>query len=98
MRLATMWTTHVLFVLETSMWAVISLAMDADARRHPVRVARSLWRLRNSPFTKRPVVRQLFQYNQRGFHPNDRDTTNLISQWRDKLFGNEGRLSELLAS
>jgi predicted metal-dependent hydrolase len=40
----------------------------------------------------------LFEYNRRGFHPNDRDTKDLIAHWREELFGDEGRLKGLLAS
>lgn len=98
MRLFAMWVTHALFVLETGTWTVISLAMDGEARRHPGRVLKGLWRLRHSPFTSKPAVRQLFQYTKRGFHPNDRDTAALIEDWRAKLFGAEGQLSDLLAS
>lgn len=97
MRVATMWMTHVLFVLETSIWAAVSIAMDPDARRHPVRLARSLVRLPRSPFARPQAVRQLFEYNRRGFHPNDRDTTKLISRWRSELFGDDGRLVAILA-
>jgi predicted metal-dependent hydrolase len=98
MRLATMWLTHLTFVLETSIWTAVSLAMDPEARRHPGRVVRSAWRLRRSPFTKPRAVRQLLQYTHRGFHPNDRDTADLIEAWRDRLFGQQGALVELLAS
>ncbi|HEX5265159.1 MAG TPA: metal-dependent hydrolase [Acidimicrobiales bacterium] len=97
MRIAAMWMTHMLFVLETSLWAGISILMDRDARRHPLRLVRSVLRLRKSPFVKPEAVRQLFAYNKRGFHPNDRDTSELISHWRAVLFGDEGRLTELLA-
>jgi hypothetical protein len=44
------------------------------------------------------AVRQLFQYHRRGFHPNDRDTTELIVEWRAKLFGSDGKLTDLRAS
>jgi predicted metal-dependent hydrolase len=98
MRLATMWWTHAYFVLETGVWTLISLAMDADAWRHTVRVARSFARLRRSPFTSRMPRRQLFEYTKHGFHPNDRDTRELIADWRSKLFGSEGELTDLLAS
>ena len=98
MRVTTMWLIHVTFLLETSIWAVISLAMDPAARRQPRRVLQGLWRLRRSPFTSRRAVRQLFQYHRRGFHPNDRDTTELIAEWRKKLFGSGGALTDLLAS
>src|SRR5204863_3376258 len=50
MRVITMWLTHLTFVLETSIWAAVSLAMDPAARRHPLRVLRSIGRLRRSPF------------------------------------------------
>ncbi|MGH9917460.1 MAG: metal-dependent hydrolase [Nitrososphaerales archaeon] len=98
MRIAAMWLTHLLFVLETSIWAAISLGMDPDARRHPLRVVRSLMRLPRSPFTRPRAVRQLFEYNRRGFHPNDRDTGELIEEWRGRLFGSNGRLEELLTA
>src|SRR2546421_1966215 len=69
MRVAMMWVVHLNFVLETSIWTLISLAMDPAARRHPLRVLRGLWRLRRSPFMSRRAVRQLFEYHRRGFHP-----------------------------
>ena len=97
MRVAIMWMIHLTFVLETSIWTVISLAKDPDARRHPGRVLRGVWRLRRSPFTSPRAMRQLFEYHRPGFHPNDRDTAELIAAWRAKLFGSGGDLTELLA-
>jgi predicted metal-dependent hydrolase len=97
MRIVTIWLTHLTFVLETSVWALMSLAMDPAARRHPLRVLRGFWRLRRSPFTSTRAVRQLFEYNHRDFHPNDRDTTALIAEWRQRLFGSEGKLTALMA-
>ncbi|HEV7536392.1 MAG TPA: metal-dependent hydrolase, partial [Acidimicrobiia bacterium] len=85
MRIITMWVIHLNFVLETSIWTVISLGLDPAARRHPVRVLRSLWRLRRSPFTSLRTVRQLLRYHRRGFHPCDCDSSELISTWRAKL-------------
>jgi hypothetical protein len=98
MRIAMMWVVHLNFVLETSIWTVISVARDPAARRHPLRVLRGLRRLRSSPFFSLRAVRQLFQYHRRGFHPNDRDTTELIVEWRAKLFGSDGKLTDLRAS
>jgi predicted metal-dependent hydrolase len=98
MRIVTMWLTHLLFIVETGTWTLISLSMDGDARRHPLRVLRSAWRLRHSPFTRPQAVRQLLQYTNRRFHPNDRDTSELIAAWRSNLFGSNGALNELLAS
>jgi predicted metal-dependent hydrolase len=98
MRVTTMWLTHMTFVLETSIWTIVSLSMDPAVWRHPIRILRSLWRLRRSPFTSQRAARQLFQYHRHGFHPNDRDTTELIGRWREKLFGPHGDLKDLLAS
>jgi predicted metal-dependent hydrolase len=39
----------------------------------------------------------LAQYHRPGFHPNDRDTKQLIADWRQALFGRSGQLTELLA-
>jgi len=97
MRVMTIWLVHLTFVLETSIWTLISLARDPTARRHPLRLIRSVSRLRRSPFTSLRAARQLFQYHRRGFHPNDRDTTDLIAEWRAKLFGPDGELTELVA-
>lgn len=98
MRIFTMWLTHLTFVFETGAWAAISLARDSYARRHPVQVAKSLWRLRKSPFATPEAVHQLFEYHRRRFHPNDRDTTELIAAWREKFFGPSGELTEVLAA
>ena len=97
MRVVIMWLTHITFLFETSIWTTVSLAKDPAARRHPGRVLRGLWRLRRSPFSAPGVVRQLFAYHRRGFHPNDRDTAALISEWRERFFGPEGELTEVLA-
>jgi predicted metal-dependent hydrolase len=98
MRKAAMWVVHANFLFETGLWTLISLAMDRDARRHPVRVLKGLGHLRRSPFTSGRTMRQLLQYHRDNFHPNDRDTTWLIGEWRSKLFGADGRLTDLLAS
>jgi predicted metal-dependent hydrolase len=98
MRIATMWLTHLTFVLETSIWTAISLAMDPTARRNPRRVLAGIARLRRSPFTRPGPVRQLLSYTRRGLHPNDRDTNELITQWRARLFGDDGRLKDLLVA
>jgi len=55
-------------------------------------------RLPRSPFARPRVVRQLFDYRRRDFHPTDRDTDDLIRRWREELFGRDGDLTELVAS
>jgi hypothetical protein len=98
MRKAAMWVVHLNFILETGTWTLISVAKDPDARRHPLRVLKGAARLTHSPFTRARTVRQLFQYHRRNFHPNDRDTTQMIDQWRADLFGADGRLTDVRAS
>jgi predicted metal-dependent hydrolase len=93
-----MWVVHLNFIFETGIWTLISVAKDRDARRHPLRVLRGIPRMVKSPFTSARTVRQLFQYHQRDFHPNDRDTTAMIAEWRATLFGSDGELTDLLAS
>jgi len=97
MRIFVMFLTDLLFIFETSIMGVISIAMDRDARRHPVKLARSLAKLPRSPFVSFRAVRILAQYHRPGFHPNDRDTRGLIAEWRQALFGRDGELTELLA-
>jgi predicted metal-dependent hydrolase len=98
MRIITMWMIHLNFLLETSIWTVISLGLDPAARRHPVRVLQSVWRLRHSPFASLRAVRHLLRYHRHGFHPNDYDSSELISTWRAKLFGSEGALTDVLVT
>jgi predicted metal-dependent hydrolase len=76
--------------------ALISIARDRDARRHPLKLAASAARVPKSPFLSMRALKMLAQYHQRGFHPKDRDTEQLIAEWRQTLFGNEGELTEVL--
>ncbi len=97
-RIVAMFITDLLFIGETSIMALISLVKDRDARRHPIKVARSFARLPKSPFVSMRALRILAQYHRPGFHPNDRDTTQLITEWRQALFGDGGELTDVLAS
>src|SRR3954454_7758157 len=96
MRIFIMFLTDLLFLFETGVMGVISIAMDRDARRHPIKLLRSLARLPKSPFMSLRALRILAQYHRPGFHPNDRDTTALIADWREALFGREGELTDVL--
>jgi predicted metal-dependent hydrolase len=97
MRIAIMYLTDLLFIVETSIMAVISIARDAEARRQPGKLLRSFARLPQSPFVSMKALRMLAQYHRHGFHPNDRDTKQLIAEWRQALFGGDGELRELRA-
>jgi predicted metal-dependent hydrolase len=97
MRIVVMFLTDLLFIVETAIMTVISIAMDRDAWRHPVKLLRSLARLPRSPFVSLRALRILAEYHRPGFHPNDRDTRQLIAAWREALFGRDGELTQLRA-
>jgi predicted metal-dependent hydrolase len=63
---------------------------------NPIRLVRSLLRLRHSPFLQRDVVRQLRDYTREGFHPDDHDNTALLERWTTELFGPGGTLADHL--
>ena len=58
----------------------------------------SLRRVRRSPWIKKEVWAKLRDYNRPDFHPDDHDTEALLAEWRDELFGDNGRLNELLVA
>ena len=97
MRIFVMCLTDLLFIFETGVMGMISIPKDWDARRHPVMLARSFAWLPRSSFVSMKALRILAQYHRRGFHPNDRDTTQLIAQWREALFCQAGELTDVLA-
>jgi uncharacterized protein len=97
MRIFIMYLTDLLFILETSIMGVVSVLMDRDAWRHPVKLVRSLRRLPQAPFISMRAAQILAEYHRPGFHPNDRDTRQLIAEWRQALFGRDGELTEVLA-
>jgi uncharacterized protein len=76
----------------------VSILRDREARRRPVELARSLARLRRSPFVTRETVRRIRNYNRPGFHPDDNDASELLEHWQSALFGPEGSLTPGLRS
>ena len=96
MRIITMRLIMVGFVLGMALQMFLSLLRDPKFYR-PVTLWRSLKQFRRSPFLRGDVWRQLREYNRGGFHPDDRDTTELVERWRDELFGTEGTLNDKLA-
>lgn len=73
---------------------LLSLALDPSTWRHPVRTARSLRRIRTSPWLTKDVRRRIRDYNRVGFHPEDHDATALLEEWRERLFGTDGTLAD----
>jgi hypothetical protein len=94
-RVLVMQAVTVGFLLAIVASTVRSLAVDR-ATYHPLRLGRSLARLRRSPFLRRSVLARLWAYNGRSFHPGDNDAEGLTDRWRTELFGPEGSLRTLL--
>ncbi len=94
------WTMHFFryaFVVGIGLSVVLSLLRDrATYKRGALRTS---WkRLQASPITDPALWRQLKDYNRPDFHPDDRDTTELVETWRAKLFGENGTLNDKLMS
>jgi predicted metal-dependent hydrolase len=90
-RIWTMRMVTLTFFGSVVVFTTLSLLRDRSTY-NPVRLVRSLWALRRSPFLKRSLRRRLRQYNKVGFHPNDVDNTALLERWRPELFGETGQL------
>ena len=96
MRVITMNLITVGFIVGMTVQVIVSMLRDR-ATYNPFRLFRSLRRLRRAPFMQRELWDQLREYNRPGFHPDDRDTTALVEQWRAELFGDAGTLNDKLA-
>lgn len=83
-------------LLTTAVWTGISMFFTDPSARHPIRVIRSLWRLRTNPFLQRDVLLRVADYAREGFHPDDHDATALLEKWSAELFGPDGRLTDHL--
>ncbi len=95
-RVWTMKAIRLGFILGSIVEMIVSLAMDrATYRRGAVR--QSLQRFRTSAVVGRSMWDRLQEYDRPGFHPNDRDTTELVVTWRAELFGDHGALRKHLA-
>jgi uncharacterized protein len=95
MRVVTMKLLRVTFVVGMTGQIAVSLAGDrATYRRGNLR--RSLRRFRRSPLLGRRLWQQLKDYDRPGFHPDDRDTSALVADWRERLFGESGVLGDKL--
>lgn len=94
------WTMKVLrpgFFVFLAINVLISLAGDPAARKRGA--VRASWkRFKGSPILGKELYAQLQDYDRASFHPNDNDTTAMEAEWRAKLFGDEGRLNDLLTT
>ena len=85
------------FVLGMSIQILASLLRDRDAYK-PRKLWRSLKHFRRSALMSRELWEQLKDYDRPDFHPDDRDTSELVAAWRDKLFGETGTLNDKLVN
>jgi predicted metal-dependent hydrolase len=96
MRVVTMNVFRYAFIIGMGAQIFMSLLTDrATYKRGNLR--RSWKRFRRSPMMSRSVWVQLRDYNRPDFHPDDSDTTQLVTRWREELFGEHGTLSNKLA-
>jgi predicted metal-dependent hydrolase len=94
-RVLTMKLLRYGFVLGMSVQIMISLLGDRATYRRG-NLLRSWRRLRGSPLVSRQLWDQLRDYDRPDFHPDDRDTTELVERWRTELFGTYGSLNDRL--
>ena len=94
------WTMNVLrFAFVTGMAVQVGISLLGDRATYRRGNLRRSWRaFRRSPVMRREIWDQLRDYNRPDFHPDDRDTTELVERWRAELFGREGTLNDKLAS
>jgi predicted metal-dependent hydrolase len=94
-RVLTMKLLRFGFVIGMTLQIVVSLLGDPESyRRRKLRA--SLRRFRQSPLVSRQLWEQLRDYDRPDFHPDDRDTTELVERWRTELFGDYGTLNKRL--
>ncbi|MGI8755357.1 MAG: metal-dependent hydrolase [Acidimicrobiales bacterium] len=94
------WTMNFLrygFVIGLTLQVIVSLLADRSTYR-PGALRKSWRRFRQSPLVSREMWDQLRDYNRSDFHPDDRDTSELIERWRTELFGEHGTLNDKLAT
>ncbi len=94
-RVLTMKLIRTLFVVSMSTFVAISLLGDRATYR-PRTLLASLRTLRDNPVFGRDIREQLRDYDRADFHPNDRDTTALVQEWRHELFGPAGTMNQRL--
>lgn len=90
-RTRTFTSVSALFIIILVSATAASMAQDR-ASYSPVRLVRSVKRFWNSPLLTRKLVRTIRAYLHKGFHPNDFDSSKLIAEWREELFGEGGEL------
>jgi hypothetical protein len=96
-RVLTMKLLRFGFVVGMSVQVIASLLGDHATYRRG-NLLPSWRRFRRSPLLSRQLWNQLCDYDRPDFHPDDRDTTDLVERWRTELFGSEGTLNANLVA
>jgi predicted metal-dependent hydrolase len=96
-RVLTMKVLRFAFVIGMSIQIIASLLGDRATYRRGQLVP-SWRRFRRSPLLSRQLWQQLCDYDRPDFHPDDRDTTELVERWRAELFGEQGTLNDKLVA
>ncbi len=92
-RIVMMHLVRLGFLVSVVTEMVVSLLGDRAAY-NPRRLLRDWRTVRASPLLRGGLWRRLGDYNHRGFHPDDRDTSDLVARWRHELFGPSGALND----
>ena len=95
MRIAVMRMVTFGFFARVTLFTILSLLRDR-ATYNPIRLLRSVWALRTSPFIEPDMVHRIREYNQVGFHPDQNDNSELLERWTQELFGEQGQLADHL--
>lgn len=96
-RIRTMKFIRKAFVVATVLMTLGSLLRDPATYR-PGKLRESWRRFKTTPFMQRELWDQLREYDRPGFHPDDRDTSELVAQWREALFGEHGSMNDKLTA
>ena len=78
-------------LLSIALGLLVAVVTDrASWRRGSLRAS---WRaIRSNPLVSKDMWEGLKEFEQPGFHPDDRDTSALLAEWEPRLFGAEGLL------
>jgi predicted metal-dependent hydrolase len=94
-RVITMKVIRTAFLIDLFVQLVLSLLRDPATYRDG-NLLRSWRRLRGFRLLTRRIWSRLREYDRPSFHPDDRDTTELVDMWRAELFGPDGTLNDKL--
>ena len=97
MRVWTMVALRYGFVGSMAVSIALSVARDKGAYEKG-RLRASWRRFKRNPLLQRHVWERLKDYDRPDFHPDDHDTDALVTEWRERLFGDAGELNDLLVS